>query len=70
MNADFIPCALCRALVEIENQKQDVSVIYDLSTDGWKIICDSCMLNCSFRGIPYMVINFGALKEVPNVRQN
>ncbi len=68
-NADFFTCAIigCGRVVEVQNGRQDVAVIYDPwnKPEGWRVICDSCQLKLAEQNFPHMVINYERLKEVP-----
>jgi hypothetical protein len=68
-NSDFFNCVICVSLVEVENSNQDVTVVFDVKTNGWRIICEKCRVRCQEVMHPYMVINYGMLKEKPRESQ-
>jgi hypothetical protein len=65
MNADFFNCVMCTTIVEVQNSAQDVPVVWDEKLQGWRIICDTCVLKCKAVMHPVMLINYGMLKEKP-----
>lgn len=68
-NFDLFACALCRAIVKVEKSDDDVFVSFDGANGGWRIICDTCVVMLKSKGIPFMKINFGMLKEKSRVER-
>lgn len=68
-NADIFTCVMCRGIVEVQNGNQDVAVVYDNITEGWRIICDTCVVRCQAVVHPFMIINYALLKEKPSGKQ-
>lgn len=59
-----IPCRLCGGTIEVSND-DNVAMIANVHVqNGWQVICRECAVSCEAEGLPFIVMNFGSMKQV------